>query len=482
MLRSRPTSSKKRKDGKERELKINKFTVESKTGKHLQDENAEFELLVKLFIPAKYLVRNNKINIKQLQDSLPVLVSMPKLNLELHLFLSSIVTRYVATWYFRLNTDNMDFVLSLYGMLCDVVKSLASRIASAVDENLFEVVDEFARILDEHLTELWGEETYKVVEEAHSLRNVVKGLSDDEVLQEYLCGKHVIFRHSTSPDSDSINYTPEDPHLVYFRVLTHQIVLATFSDISPGPTTLKISMNIVVFLVADLVLEKVFLLLTQPNFFLLLMQKAVDAVKSRPKPKPRQPWPNVRSVFSKCYASVSAIVLGFSNVSDSGPHILESSVFSLVETITGVALRRPLVYAWLCGVRRVGCAVDTIRLRIDGAAKSFIRSKLLGSPIAKDDGLALVVRSLRESIFEGRSGPPSPPVDPESLANDVGQLINLTRGVLAYKGETPADVRRCIEGVLRVFNHQQLNELLVVQWLDVVVAALYPELSVKAGK
>lgn len=139
--------------------KITKITAT--TSSTLSDsENTttpEFKLLYKLFVPNKYLIKNNKASMQNLLNHLPSIVpsSHSRLNLEVHIFLATIVVGFVNSWYLtKLNTDNFEFIRQIYQVICDLVNDISTRIVRLGDQSeIVDLVDEVCVIVESHLKE-----------------------------------------------------------------------------------------------------------------------------------------------------------------------------------------------------------------------------------------------------------------------------------------------------------------------------------------
>lgn len=117
----------------------------------------EFKLLYKLFVPNKYLIKNNKASMQNLLNHLPSIVpsSHSRLNLEVHIFLATIVVGFVNSWYLtKLNTDNFEFIRQIYQVICDLVNDISTRIVRLGDQSeIVDLVDEVCVIVESHLKE-----------------------------------------------------------------------------------------------------------------------------------------------------------------------------------------------------------------------------------------------------------------------------------------------------------------------------------------
>lgn len=530
-----------------RDLKTTKFSVllnekakrkgRNNAGEGKNDvrvESVEFQLLVKLFIPPLHLIRNDKMSVKQLSNYLPILINgtLPKLNFELHLFLISIVTNYVSSWYKKLNTDNLEFIQHVYKIICDFVKNASKRISSVVElYELVSLIDSMAGVLDNHLQQFLGDDdecSIKVVNEynerVYSDNVIMEKKTSLEIITDFLASQHVIFDSQllekandenlnyynqrkidsyfdNTLDSESIIFhspaQKEQPHLVYFRILVKKILLETFNE--DGPTSSVITMNLIIFLLSDLVLDKVFKMLASPTFILEIIDKIVDSLlqESKQSPKPKAAWGSINSYIASGQNYINSLISKLSGIFPSSPHpnddlnILDSSIFSLFNTIFNVSGRKPLLFNLVSATKSVISSSTYLTSELNSRIKQFLCFKIRSSGALKDESLANVVRTLKQSLFLDEDKAPTPSIDIDELTEKIFALtrvrLPLNYPLISYEtfyfqGETDEDFKAAIKRVLLVFNYEtdqgacDLNRLLVVQWLDVIISFLYPEL------
>lgn len=571
---------------KTEKLKTSKFTISNesknkarskKTQHHrekndLKVESPEFQLLVKLFMPSKFLIRNDKLSVRQVSNNLPVLIkeSYPKLNFEIHLFLSTIVTKYITSWYLtKLNTDDFEFIQNVYQMLCDFIKNCAKRISRIMElpSKLLNLIDDLTFIFDNHLKELVSDDpnlnSIKVVDDyfrqarTDNTVNKFSNATASETLLGYLANRHVLFDHSACnssgyskfeffDDSNSMGlYQSEEksndanlPHLIYFRILVKEIIQATFRDDdsfvsgpgNSGPTSSVITMKLIILIVSDLILDKIFTNLSSPEFCLGLIDQIIDSlIQAIEKPKKKTSFPtstvieqNIMGFFNKAYTSINSF-MGTSSSADNNDgnpigsgstHIFNFSVFSLIDTITNISNRRPSLYHSIGLVSSWILLSPSLATKIDNMIKSFISSKILGAGFLKDDFIAQVVNQLKENLFgektnsnekEEEKNEEENKVSVESLTdktydllqNKISSLIpggaRIFGNFFGYQGENEAELKKRIAKFFTVFNYDpenssnynslnencELNKLLMVKWLDCLIGELYPELLSK---
>lgn len=515
-----------------KDLKTTKFTVllnerakrkgrSSGEGKNdVRVESSEFQLLVKLFIPPLYLIRNDKLTVKQLSTYLPILINgtLPKLNFELHLFLISIVTNYVSSWYKKLNTDNLEFIHHVYSIICEFVKKASRRISSVVElYELMSLLDGLAGVLDQHLHDVADNKEcpIRVVNQYNDRmkdENVLVDVKSSlEIIADYLASQHIIFdpeilgtkkeslnyydgRFDTGnpDDSDSIMFQSpaqkQQSHLMYFRILVKKILLETFQD--GGPTSSLITMNLVILLLSDLVLDKVFNMLASPTFILEIIDKIADSLlqESKPvvKPKPTSYYNTIKSFMGKIRGIFRA-----SPPATDELNILDSSIFSLVNTVFNISDRKPILFHFISAAKSVISSNSYLSTELNSRMKQFICCQIRSSGALKDESLANVVRTIKQGLFLDEEKVPKPPVDISELTEKIFTLTRVrfpqkyplvSHETFYFQNETDDDIKASIHRFLSVFSFEtdkgecDLNKLLVIRWLDVVISHLYPEL------
>lgn len=528
-------------------LKTNKVTVSSekpRLSKSRKDgdtdiavESAEFQLLVRLYVPAKLLIKNNKVLKKQLFNYLPIIVneSLPELNFKLHIFLSTIVTTYILSWYLtKLNTDNFEFLESVYGILCDFVKDFARRILRIVErDDLLAMVDDWADIGDTHIRLVQLENGMPRMVSDYLKRNQSQLISADElsqanIIDQILQESHIIFtilrktqerearlpsstnEEETLPPLSSFEDTPDqpDPLLDYLRVVTRNILITTFQAedttlVGQGPTTSAIAMSLVTTILADLVLEKVVTKLLSPQFILggVIGRLANDMNDKQTPKEPQERIPMHKKVLlaaQKAYFTLNSVALSFKSHTPKGVHtrpILLSPMFSLADAITNISGRKPLATYLV----KICCSVifssKLVCQKFDSVARTYLAAKIRLSPVLKDAFLGSVVQKLNDIVFS-KSNEVSEKVQIENLENlttAVFTLLNsdsvpITPMWFAYKGETEEDMKLAIQEFLQIFDltnrntksqfsdSSKVNQLLIIKLLDSLVQFVYPEL------
>lgn len=508
-----------------------------KTGLRHSDsltDSPEVQLLIKLFIPSKFLIKNDKLSMKQLSAHLPALISesMPKLNLELHLFLSTVVSRYVSSWYLgKLNTQNLDFVHQVYQILCDVIKSIAKRISNICNgPALVDLVDKCAYDINNHITALAT--SIRDKEDLRILTTAAKtkpGMlynakaQEKETIRSFLAASHVIFDEELNSgphndENDTYVEEPEDPELVYLRILTRKVLLATFDDDTsagvsgPGITNSVITMNLVTFLVADLVLEKTLGKLSSPKFIcsdvigniVRIANGALEAKPTKSTPVSETLTDRIKGTMYKGYKGVVSTVVAISSTfatksednASAMVAILDLSVFALLDTVMGISQRKPLAAYLVRSVRALISVSGPLSRRVDSFLMGFLESKVSRLSILRDSQVARVVRELRSLLFDDSRKEETSEDKNITIENITEEMfLLLTRlpnpalsHLFRYQDESDAELREAIRKGLVVFNYSatcendklhessDLNRLLVVKLLDRVMGKLYPEL------
>lgn len=497
-------------------------------------ESPEFQLLVRLYVPAKLLIRNNKVLRRQLAAYLPVIVndSLPDLNFELHIFLSTIVTTYVSSWYLsKLNTDNFDFLASVYGILCDFVKEFARRVLLVVElPHLLDLVDDWAYIVDSHIKQVQPQNNVPQMVSDYLSRHskvVCCDMDESQIIQEILLESHAIFNRTVpavaqrrdlgeqddSNDTLSVRFhgqatgetenstDPEpEPLQVYLRVVVRNILSSTFDSalIGSGPTSSAIVTNLLTVILADLVLTKVVTVLASPSFILRTSNKVLAELQKRKSDEPPPPiHKRVTSFLKQVYVGVSRVIIALSGPDVSGLFklsIMFSPVLSLIDTVTGFSGRQPVVSHVAGLARSVVLSVDTSG-KIDNALRTYWASAIQQSPALDDRFLASVVQTVLEIVFSRNSDSDESEAPEPSVHSVSTAWLNYFRGVVPvswfrYRAESEDDMEQRIEAFFSIFDNTnslqnssaseptQLNTLLVIRLFDSVVQYLYPELVV----
>ncbi|KAK6456264.1 uncharacterized protein RJT20DRAFT_128106 [Scheffersomyces xylosifermentans] len=537
----------------------------------------EFKFLYRMFVPNKYLIRNNKMSKKNLLNHLPLIIPTAAnedvatnkntntnykntrnnnymgLNFQVHLFLSSIMVNYINSWYLtKLNTDDMAFLQSVYQLLSDLVKDISKRINSLLKNELriTNLIDDFAEILNKHISDLASEtslndlkifDSYFAKAATTNVLSVEPDEKKERIIDKYLASNHIIFNkiykplmpnHYESHDTTNESYdetnlftfekttnnndeselekaATDAKELEYFRVLVKNILISTFEnpaeEYSISPLTSKIGTSLVVILVSDLIIVKIFDKLSSPEFILNdIINKIVDVISSSidtTLSMPVKAAPELKTekgpsflvtcqgILASSYNRISRIILNVSNASHAnikdlnlhgsenhattelGTDIFNNSIFKLFDTITSFSRRKPLLSSVLLFFKDVLCINQMVAGKVNSICTSYISNKILNSTFISDASLSSIISDLRVNIFEDdkdkdeSSKEPEEVVTIDELTNKIFDLITvkvhkLLPSVLthmsplfSYYDESDAELKASIRRKLVIFNY-----------------------------
>lgn len=523
-----------------------KFTAnESKLyhikNKELHDpilELLEYKLLCKLFIPSKYLIHNGKITIRQLSSYLPSLAENTKsdddtelvnLNFELHLFLSSIITKFVSTWYFeKINTDNYDFIKGLYKALCVFTGDTIKRIRRLLTKDFLALLNDVAEILDCHIKELVAPpdslHNLKFINDkmtSSKYRNTIYDVKNSrELLEEYLKERHVIFSETHFHDGNTTDEKETNVRKAYFRTLVVKIIETAFESNSTdidvlltGLTTSNIAMNFTSTLLTDLVVDRLFLDVTKPSFLMekiLMVTSALrESIRNDHENKVKHSNETFTSSFSlrkillSCYRNVKNVFIGVYHTQNTtgSDHedtlIFDNHLFSLINTIINFSSRWPICTSIMIYIKK-SCLKTQYGTLIDAAIKryfvDFLFSKFLNKSIASG------ISQLRTSFFSEekdeekqhttmQTHKTSEVVGEElcrlilhDIATKHSSIFKLT-GISTRDLDVQENLKKRVRQILTIFDSSTfeedksyLNQLLVINLIDCLLSFLYPEL------
>lgn len=398
------------------------------------------------------------------------------------------------------------------------MKDASRRISSVVElYELMSLLDGLAGVLDQHLHDVAdnNECPIRVVNEYNERMKGENVLVDDksalEIIAEYLASQHVIFdseilgtkketlnyydgRFDTDSADDSGSITFQSPaqkhqsHLIYFRILVKKILLETFQD--GGPTSSLITMNLVIFLLSDLVLDKVFNMLASPTFILEIIDKIADSLlrenKHVVKPKPTSYYKTIKNFIDKVRGTFRAFPPATDDL-----NIMDSSIFSLANTIFNISDRKPVLFHFISATKSVVSSNSYLSAELNSRLKQFICSQIRSSGALKDESLANVVRTIKQGLFLDEEKVSKPSIHINELTEKIFLLTRvkfpqkyplISHETFYFQNETDDDIKASIHRFLSVFNFEtnkgecDLNKLLVIRWLDVIIGHLYPEL------
>ncbi|OBA21629.1 hypothetical protein METBIDRAFT_28445, partial [Metschnikowia bicuspidata var. bicuspidata NRRL YB-4993] len=500
-------------------------------------ELPEFQLLVKLYVPANLLIKNNQVSVKQLAGYLPILVDQrfPELNFELHIFLSSLVTAYVLSWYCtKLNTENMAFVLDVYETLCMFIKDMSSRILALVElPALLATINQLAEIVDQHIRDNLVENgipNYALAILKRHAQNILEETDLPSLRQRYLRENHIIFNHKYgssvqgqrplegNPLLQSANGIDADPTMqqTYLKVLVKNILRTAFSGsglTKQSPESSVIVFNFLSVLIADLVLEKLLAKLSAPDF---LVSQLIGGVSGKLHSKlntKESPESTVlielhahitKAYYEKAYddlsTALSAFQLCLATLKPSLT-ILFSPMISLLDAITGFKDKFPNLTSLSGLLRSVLFSIGDLALKLEVFAQTYFMKKLRASLLVEDAFLAHLVESLRCSLFDkvGDTVTDSKMKTPLEVRDEIFDLLrsqlsrklplNISIPWCVYTNQREAETKKGIEDILRIFapldqtgneysgNKSDMNLLLVIKLFDCVVQNIYPELA-----
>lgn len=463
----------------------------------VEAENLQVALLLSLYVPGKQLQRLNEASKKQLLEHLPRLVDQPMLNFEIHLFLASIATNFVSSWYSKLGTENHEFVAEVYRSLCLLVEDFVQRLARAVaQERFLFLVDDFAELLKRHLEEteqVNGEFRFLAESRNPDVNRIMKPASDGELVDAYLASKHAIFDPQTAIEPS------QEPRNLYFRVLTHKLLEATFFGREENPLDSAIVDQFVVGLVGDFILQKAFTKLSSPSFIIgTVLAKIGEISAVEPKPQVKQSLVNrVKGLYSTVATVAQAAVARKKEILATEETtkwlVFASPVFGLFNSICSFQKRIPVAFHGVCIALAILLSLGVISEKISAFCSSHLLQNVAQSLFLEDQSMADNLKNLRMMLFdEQKETDQSHPLTTETselLFSNVKTILansGVPLRVFFYIGETEESIRQNFSTSLSRFESQEvcndtadsskINQLLIIQILDLLAAKFYPEL------
>lgn len=467
-------------------------------------DSPECQLLVRLFVPAKLLIKNNRVSLKQLRIHLPNLVgeALPELNFQLHILLASIVTSYVSSWYLlKLNTDNFEFVQTVYVTLCEVARQLSRRVALLADPlRSVSLINQLAEVLNQHIEDCQdcdGVPRFHRRYLAES-RFVADHNSLPELKARYLAG-HQLFQGKGS--------RPQ-----YLRVVARNVLDCVFRDALctvQAPGLSQIISDLLTIIVADVVLDKVTSKLASADFLLetivpgAMGRLAKAAEKDGTTQSTLLALEKMGQALTTMFSTIVSflkVIRGSKSLRSRAPSLLFSPILSLLNTITDFTNRKPMLASVLTFLRAGFFSFGSVADTIENQALSFAIERIVESVIKHDHDLAQVIESLQKSTFD-RSGSATKLLAEHQSVHQMAESIFHTLDTIAssrlpikfslmafaYRGETEADIKKSIERFLKIFSLEglpnandgadELNTLLVMKMFDVIIMTLFPELT-----
>lgn len=471
-------------------------------------ESPEFQLLVRLYVPSNLLITNNKVDLKELMQYLPVIVNdtLPELNFEIHIFLSCIVSKFVLSWYeLKLNTNDPAFIDSVYSVLCDFVREFSARVLRVVEGPLLlHAINDAGNIISEHLQDIRVKNGHPQFYHDHieKAQALVSADNYQSIEQQYLAAKHVVFESYKSESDTTSNNTS-----LYSRILFKNILRITFEkdralDLSP------IATEFVGVLLADLVLKKIIVLLLKPEFILTkVIAKSVNVLDGNANRGNRGPekLPLMYKLELSVLKALAILqcLIGFLRekaLNSSFPSMESYFLIPLLDSIFNLRQRRPIALNFGAVITAVFCYIFGLKEKLEFALGSLLLRKIWQSSVLEDSSLAGHVKNLRGSIFERAQEPKIELKTPgdellEKVRDDVLSMYrrkidtNLLFGAfckwVSEDNMSESELSEAIENFLSSFNNftvedfhetSELNKLLVITLLDCIVKYLYPEM------
>ncbi|GEQ70101.1 hypothetical protein JCM33374_g3777 [Metschnikowia sp. JCM 33374] len=489
----------------------NKTHKKKRIDRHVAVESPEFELLVRLYVPANLLIKNNKVSMKQLTAHLPVLVddSFPELNFELHIFLSSLVTAYVSSWYLKkLNTENLTFIIDVYETLCMFVKDVSSRISRIVESpRLLAIINELAEILDGHLRDNaveTGIPAYASLLIRRCSHSILESPDLGTLRKKYLSESHISFDKRWSHPKDYIDYysrqsfeteqsfdaglphsqkVEESPCQIYLRVLVKEILSTVFSEPNTkmqGPQSSVIVTNFLTILLADLVIAKLVTKLSSPDFLISTVLGGVseklssslkDKIPPNNKPHTSSRFEKIKSVSSSVYSNISSASVALRHYlwkSADMPTIFFSPLFSLIDGITNFSGRKPVLASFMKSSRSIMFSLGALGTQVESIIGAFLLDKVGQSSVVDDTNLAHLIETLRCSLFDKTSESSSVPAPPKTISevrdcifellhHQLKKRPSVSLSLMWFKNESEEDIKASIESFVRIFAEDPHN-------------------------
>lgn len=475
----------------------------------LNNQIEELNFLYLIYVPNKYLIKNNKKSIKNLIIHLPKLIpSQNQLNLIIHVFLSSIMVKFINSWYLtKLNTSNLEFLKGLYdGLIIEFIKDLISRISKI---NILDLSNQLINILNDHLSNLiessdysrpfpykFQNEYFELCDNENNLKydiNKEKNINDLNI--DYLSNSHILFQN------DPVNY---------YRILIKQILLVTFQEeeeeeedndnIELNPFSSKISSDLIILIVGDLVIGNIVDKLSSLDFIFNKMNDILDLLLIENEPVPIVPvdknkpisqrvrdwiygtYTNLTKLIVLYHGKIKNTPLNESTINDEF-NVFESSVFSLIETIFNFLKRKPILFNMIKSLKTLVQLNTKLTSSINKIITRYLENKI--NENITEERLSKIINDLRLGLFYNDNSN-QPQEDKPNVTMDelIEKFIKLNKKLssiidISYKDETEQDLRNSIKLVLIIFQddgeylNKGMNKLLIIRLLDCIVGNLY---------
>ncbi|WLF77780.1 hypothetical protein PVL30_001500 [Lodderomyces elongisporus] len=437
-------SSKDRKDNRTRSSSDLR-EADGKQQVELQDQQ-EIEFIFTMYRPTTLRTKALKSStlaekLDYVKPYLPHISQDQELNVQIHLFLSTIMVKYVNSWYLtKLTTpDNTKFVRILYD---EIIVVLAADIVSRCEKlDAVKVCNDLGFILNQHLEEFMysgygggetgdsksrnGNErdgsTNKVIEDYRKQAKCQNSAfydsskSGTQILDEYLARQHIAFDPNFDNDQESIvsdnnNATKTPPHLIYFREMMREILETVFNKQelsykkSNAVFSSKIGSDLLVLILADLVLNKAFERLSSPTFILHNINKVVNSllrVVAKPQKKKHIPMPlgrRIRRNLGRLY-QVLITIADYSLLECETPsiNVFDCFIFQLLANMVALYQVRPLLYYLFASAQLVIKSLNPVNNWINHIFSIWVLEIMKDLYISRK--LAYSINLLRLSLF-----------------------------------------------------------------------------------
>ncbi|KAI5961996.1 hypothetical protein KGF57_001536 [Candida theae] len=460
-------------------------------------DRAELQFLISIYAPGLRPLRDTSLA-ERLKSRLPNMVENQDINLSLHLFLSTIMVKYVNSWYLtKLNTKNLDFPKAVYDdILVPTVRDAAKRIECTSGCDLLSLMDDLASILNTHLEDFVGDEngkySYKVLHDYYHLAETENSLFYDpskdpkDILETCLAQRHAIF--------EKIGIGKENQMLLYFRVMVKSILEKVIENSTKDPIfTSKITSDLLILILGDLVMSQIFKKVSSSEFILSSINNAVlgllSVMKVREETKVsaasyRQS--TISTIAAFLYTTYLQIGLFVSAVSLSSGYdapfdVINSSVLVLAGTILSLRQTRPLLHNFVSSLKCMILSFPGLKNRLNNVASNYLLGNLRRS--LTTEAICKITNQLRLALFYPESKDGQKHELTVTLDNVIDNTIELFMHIPMGKQLDRSVVRTKIKRVLTVFDHDEqldpdnkLNQLLAIRLLDRVIYAIYNDI------
>lgn len=346
-----------------------------------------------------------------------------------------------------------------------------------------------------------------VKQEEAEVKGEVEGDEDNAEICDELENSHEEMEEGEEVVDQSFfpaeEYIPSS-EIVYFRVLSKNIVDILFKeeprDSCVNPLT-PIGEGLVISILGDLIFMKVLDSFANPHFLLGLIDLVVDKLeddKGKGKQQVKQHRINLKQLLDRALNIVSYASGYISNFysclfPSTSPlvhgkvcyPVFNSSIFKLLNTITKFSHKNPLVSGFFQTIQSLILSNSYMSQFLDSNVKKYLGSKIFNFEFLTDESLAEVVAKLRKSLFSSEQEEEDKKkreLDDARKEVDITELSERLYEILHKK--LPSIMKNTDKGeflgsateILEVFAERKLNSLLIIQWLDLIVGSLLPEL------